>query len=64
MRAHCPRAEKIRGLIENKLTLDLLDEEVKITISAGAAVYDSNQESIESVIIAADKALYQAKSQG
>lgn len=55
-------AENLKNRISS-LSLKLRDEDVKITVSCGVALYDF-QESKEEFIDRADMALYQAKKQG
>jgi diguanylate cyclase (GGDEF)-like protein len=55
--------EKIRKAVES-LRLPVNDQSVKITISAGAAMYPLNATDKQTLIEAADGALYQAKQGG
>lgn len=56
-------AERIRVAIEN-LRTTLEDNEINCTISLGIAAVDVSNESIESALNRADKALYEAKHTG
>ena len=56
-------AESIRRAIESE-TIRLQETTMKITISLGVAVCPEQANSAETLIAAADKALYQAKSNG
>lgn len=57
--AACNLAERVRGIVEH----ETLAEGVKVSISLGVAEYDLTQ-SLESLMICADRALYQAKQNG
>ncbi len=54
------RAEQLRIYIENNPT----SSDIKITISSGVVVTTSYRDSVESLITAADHALYAAKRSG
>ncbi|GGC89053.1 sensor domain-containing diguanylate cyclase [Halopseudomonas salina] len=56
-------AERIRAAIEN-LRTTVEDSDIKCTISLGIAAVDVSNESIESALNRADKALYEAKNTG
>jgi diguanylate cyclase (GGDEF)-like protein/PAS domain S-box-containing protein len=57
------RTENFRDTLE-KTTMEISGQKVQITLSAGVAVYPLDGSSVEDVINAADRALYQAKSAG
>ncbi len=57
------RTENFRKLVENKDML-ISGNTIKITISAGVAVYPTDGDTVDDVIKEADKSLYQAKSSG
>lgn len=57
------RTENFRQTVE-QTNMEIAEKNISITISAGAAVFPENGETVNSVIKQADLALYQAKSAG
>ncbi len=57
------RTENFRTTLENTV-MNLSGQKVRITLSAGIAVYPEDGSSVDDVIRVADRALYQAKSAG
>lgn len=57
------RTENFRQTVE-QTNMEIAEKNISITISAGAAVFPENGETVNSVIKQADQALYQAKSAG
>ncbi len=58
------RAEEIRRLVAVNMAMMLDDKEIRVTVSLGASVYDSEVDGIEEAVKAADRALYLAKEDG
>jgi two-component system cell cycle response regulator len=56
-------AERIRSAIE-RLRIQIGDQEIQITISIGVSEYQLTEGLIDSAMLRADKALYQAKHKG
>lgn len=56
-------AERVRTAIEN-LRIQVGEEEIKVTMSLGISEIGTGEQSIEPVMLRADRALYQAKDQG
>lgn len=57
-------AERIRAAVQALRVTNNLDEAVPVAVSIGVAELDTAQESIDSALARADKALYQAKNGG
>jgi diguanylate cyclase (GGDEF)-like protein len=58
-------AEKLRGLIESlDIEMDGDSSPIKITISLGVATFPRDSRDVESLVVAADGALYTAKERG
>lgn len=57
-------ADKLRGLFENKSVHGLGEKPTFVTLSFGVSTYPIHGQSPSGLILAADKALYQAKRQG
>ena len=57
------RAENYRAMLEQTV-VHFGDQEIKVTLSVGLASYPRDGESSDALIAKADKALYQAKSEG
>lgn len=60
----CRAAERIRASIEKLVCRAEGNAEVRVTISAGVAALSSAHQDLNSLIGAADQALYQAKAEG
>jgi len=56
-------AERIRKKVEESI-FKAYDEKLKVTVSAGLAIYPEDASTIEDIVEKADKALYMAKSSG
>jgi diguanylate cyclase (GGDEF)-like protein/PAS domain S-box-containing protein len=56
-------ADRLQGIIANLVT-SVEDGEIKITVSQGVAVMESNMKDLNDLIQAADRALYKAKEAG
>lgn len=56
-------AERLRGMIE-ALSVPFDGQEIRCTVSIGIAVLGQHGDRWESLVVAADKALYQAKNKG
>ncbi|MEJ2200716.1 MAG: cache domain-containing protein [Desulfuromonadaceae bacterium] len=58
------RAETLRLLIQQELTIPWQDEMLEITVSIGVALFPEQGNTIQQVVEAADAALYTAKNRG
>lgn len=56
-------AERIRKKVEENI-IKAYDEKLKVTVSAGLAIYPEDASTVEDIVEKADKALYAAKSSG
>jgi diguanylate cyclase (GGDEF)-like protein len=60
----CRRAEELRRHVEDRIKPVWNNQSLDITASLGVAVFPDNGGSLEEVVKAADKALYEAKAMG
>ncbi|MEW5773236.1 MAG: diguanylate cyclase [Thermodesulfobacteriota bacterium] len=61
---HLSRAEGIRRGIEREVSAACAGERLKVTASLGVAAYPEHGQDVETLLAAADAALYRAKESG